>query len=202
MGLTKEDDLAGFINLHMIEGLRTVLQFKTGSFSFEELPEAFFDRPSFKPADLIQIYKEVVIGSEELPFLQKNISSAIQLTDVKNLSILPSGPLPPKPAEILGSNRMSFLLSFLKRRYDIIIIDTPPILPATDALLLASQIDGVVLLVKAGATDRKMVKKVVEQIKNSQANLIGIVLNQVNIEKEGYYKYYNKYYSKYYGENP
>ncbi len=202
MGLIKKEDLAGFISLHMIEGLRTALHLKTGTFSFERLPESYFDTPSFNPTDLAEVYNQVVIGEEELPFLQKKINTLIQDTGVENLSILPSGPLPPKPAEIIGSDRMSFLLSFFKRRYDMLIIDTPPILPATDALLLASQTDGVVLVTKANATDRRMVKKVVDQIRNAQANLIGIVLNQVDIKKEGYYKYYSKYYSKYYGENP
>jgi len=200
MGLIKEDDLEGFISLHMIEGLRAALLLKKGTFSFETLPETYFDNPSFDPTDLNEIYKQVVIGQEELPFLQKGINRLIQQTDADNLSILPSGPLPPKPAEILGSDRMSFLLSFLKKRYDMLVIDTPPVLPATDALLLAPQTDGVVLITKANATDRRMVKKVVDQIKHTQSNLIGIVLNQVNLKKEGYYRYYSKYYSKYYGK--
>ena len=201
MGLVKKDDLTGFITLHIIEGLRTALQLTDGRFSFEKLPESRFERPSFDPADLPRLYRQAVIGEEELPYLQKKINSTIVKTNVKNLFLLPSGPLPPKPAEILGSNRMSFLLSYLNRRFDILVMDTPPILPASDALLLAPQIDGVVLIVKAGQSNREMIKKAVEQIRTAQANLIGVVLNQVDVKKEGYYKYYHKYYSKYYGES-
>lgn len=201
MGLVKEDDLEGFITLHMIEGLRTGLQFKSGKFSFEKLVESHFERPSFNPADLRQVYKQVVIGEEELPFLLKKINTTIIKTKTKNLFLLPSGPHPPNPAELLGSNRMSFLLSFLNRRYDILVIDSPPVLATTDALLLAPQTDGIVLIVKAGQINRELVKKAIEQIRIAQANLIGVVLNQVDVKRGGYYKYYNKYYTKYYGES-
>lgn len=201
MGLVKKDDLAGFITLHIIEGLRTAMQLKAGRFSFEKLPESRFERPSFDPADLPLLYRQSVIGEEELPYLQKKINSTIVKTNVENLFLLPSGPLPPKPAELLGSNRMSFLIACLNRRFDILVLDTPPILPASDALLLAPQIDGVMLIVKAGQTNRKMVKKAVEQLRTAKANLIGVVLNQVDIKREGYYKDYHRYYSKYYGES-
>ena len=200
MGLVKEDVLTGFISLHMIEALRIALQFKSGEFSFEKLPESFFDRPSFEPADLPKLYRQVVMGEEELPYLQKKIYSAIAKTNTKGLFILPSGPRPPNPSELLDSEWMSFLLSFLKRRFDRLVIDTPPILPATDALLLSPQVDGVVMMIKAGNLNREMVKKAVDQISHAKANLIGVVLNQVDIEREGYYKYYHKYYSRYYGD--
>jgi len=201
MGLVKEDDLAGFITLHMIEGLRTCLQFKSGKFSFNKLVESFFERPSYNPADLSQLYRQTIIGEEELPFLQREISASILPTDTKNLSLLPSGHRPPNPAELLESNRMSFLVSYLNRRYDILIIDTPPVLATSDALVLAPQTDGTVLIIKSGFLNREMVKKAVDQIRIAQANLIGVVLNQVDIKRGGYYKYYRKYYSEYYGKS-
>lgn len=200
MGLAKEEDLAGFITLHMIEGLRTALQFKGGDFSFEKLPDSHFERPSYDPSDLPRLYKQVIIGEEDLPYLQKCINDSIMESEAENLYVLPSGSRPPNPAELLESNRMSFLLSYLTRRFDRVIIDTPPILPTSDALLLAPQADGVVLMVKAGQVNREMVKKAADQILNAKANLIGVVLNQVDTKREGYYKYYHKYYSKYYGE--
>jgi capsular exopolysaccharide synthesis family protein len=194
MGLIKEDDLKGYLTIHMIESLRTALQFKTGEFNFKELPGSDFDRSSFDPVDFRQLYKQVVIGQEELPYLQKEINSAILKTDTANLFLLPAGHLPPNPSEILGSERMSFLISNLKKRFDILIIDTSPILPASDALLLAPQTDGVVLMVKAGLVNREMIKKAVEQLRLAQANLLGVVLNEVDVKREGYYKYYHKYY--------
>jgi len=201
MGAVKGEDLAGFITLHMVEGLRTALQFKSGDFSFERLPESFFERPSFDPADLKQIYRQVIIGEEELPYIHGKVSAAVRNTGVEGLFILPSGPRPPNPAELLDSSRMSFLISYLKRRFDVLIIDTPPVLPASDALVLAPQTDGLVLMVRAGSVNRDLVRKAVEQIRHTKANLVGVVLNQVDVRREGYYKYYHKYYSGYYGES-
>lgn len=200
MGFSKEEDLAGLITLHMMEGLRTALQFRFGRFSFAELPESYFEGPSFDPADLPKLYKQVIIGEEELPYLQKKINAAITRTNVENLFVLPSGSRPPNPAELLESNRMSFLLYYVKRRFDRIILDSPPILPASDALLLAPRTDGVVLMVKAGHVNRTLIQKALEQLRVSQANVIGVVLNEVDTQKDGYYKYYHKYYSKYYGD--
>jgi Mrp family chromosome partitioning ATPase len=195
MGLVSEEVLSGFISHHMLEGLRIALQFKSGTFSFENLPESYFERGSFNPVDLPNLYSQAVIGEEKLPYLQNEINSSIVKTQVENLFLLPSGPRPPKPTELLGSERMSFLLSYLNRRFDILVIDSPPILLASDALLIAPQTDGVVLIVKAGQMKRELVKKCAEQLKNARANLIGIVLNQVDKE-ESYYKYYSDYYKK------
>ena len=198
MGLVRENQLAGYITLHMMEGLRIALQFKSGRFSFESLPESSFEQSSYDPADLPQLYHQAIIGEENLHFLQTNIADAIVPTATENLFLLPTGPRPPQPAEMLASDRMSFLLSYVKRRFDLVIIDSPPVLVTTDALLIAKQTDGVLLVVRAAYLKREAVKKTVDQIQRTQANLIGVALNQVDIDRESYYKY--KYYSKYYRE--
>ena len=199
-GLMKKEELTGPLTIHMMEGLRTALQFKKRAFSFKELPESDIDRTSFDPVDFSRLYRQLIIGEEEIPYLQKKINSAIVETSTANLSLLPGGKLPPNPSELLGSERMSFLISNLKKRFDVLVIDTPPILPASDSLLLAPQADGVVLMVKAGKMNREMVKKTIEQLHMGKANLLGLVLAQVDVKREGYYKYYHKYYSTYYGE--
>jgi Mrp family chromosome partitioning ATPase len=73
-------------------------------------------------------------------------------------------------------------------------------MPASDPLILSTYMDGVLLISRSGMMNRKMVIKTVEQLQGAQANIMGVVLNRVDIKKEGYYKYYHKYYSKYYGE--
>lgn len=201
MGLVKEEELTGFINLNMIECLRAMLKFKTGKFVFKNLPESYFDRPSFDPADLARLYRQAVVGEEELPYLQRKILSAIVKSNTPNLSILPTGLQPPNPTELLDSDRMPFLLSYLTRRFDRVVIDSPPILPASDALVIAPETDGVLLMIKAGHVNRAAIEKAVEQLRMAEANLIGVVLNQVNAKKDAYYKYHHKYYAKYYGNN-
>ncbi len=199
MGLVNEKDLNTALSIHMEEGLRIALNMKKGKFRFKDMPESDFEGPAFNPVDFSKLYKNLVVGKEDLPFLQENIRSAITRTDLETLSILPSGFQPPNPSELLGSRRMSFLISFLKNRFDVLVIDSPPLLPASDALLLSSHADGVVMVVKAGMMNWKPLKNVVNQLQNAQANLIGIALNQVDIKKESYYNYYDKYYSDYYG---
>ncbi len=200
-GLLSTEDLSGHLTMHMLEGLRTALQLSAGDFAFKELPEADFEQSSFDPVDFEQLYNQVVIGEEQFPYLQEKINSAILATDTPGLSLLPAGTLPPNPTEILGSERMLFLLSNLKKRFDLLIIDSPPILPASDALLMAPRADGVLLLVKSGQVNRSIINDCVEQLRSTKANIAGVVLNQVDMQKEGYYKYYHKYYTKYYGES-
>jgi len=149
-----------------------------------------------------------VNGEEKIPCLDEKIGSDILNIPINNsdnpdapskLFLLPSGRRPPNPHEILGSKGMSFLVSYLTKKFDVVVIDTPPLLPASDALLLAPQTDGVLLIVKAGMINRSLVRKAVDQLRMSKANLLGVVLNSMDSRKEGYYYYYNKkYYSKYY----
>ncbi len=198
MGLVKKEELTGFIVLHIIEAFRFGFQFKTGKIVFEKLSESDFESDPFSPGDLPKLYRQAMVGEEELNFLEKKITSTIVDINIENLSMLPSGLPPPNPAELLGSKRMSFLLSLLRRQFDILIIDTPPILPASDAMILAPHTDGILLVTKAGYFKRELIKKAVEQIKKTQANLIGVVLNQVDVKKARYYS--GKYYATYYGE--
>ncbi|MFO8165957.1 MAG: DUF4388 domain-containing protein [Thermodesulfobacteriota bacterium] len=200
MGFVKEDDLIGFLTIHMIEALQTALHFQSGEFSFKDFSESDFERAAFDPVDYKKIYKQVVVGEEKFPYLQEKINAAILPTETNNLFLLPVNYLPPNPSELLGSERMDFLISILKKRFDILIIDTPPILPTSDALLLSSHVDGVVVVVRSGYMNRKMVKKALGQIHMAKANLLGVVLSQVDLKRESYYKYYHKYYASYYGE--
>jgi polysaccharide biosynthesis transport protein len=200
MGLLTEQDLIGPLTIHMMEGLRSALELKSGNFYFKDLSPADYDRSSFDPIDIPALYSQVILGEENLPFLETKINSFIQKTDVDNLFLMPSGEIPPASSELLASARMSFLIAYLKKKFDMLIIDSSPVMAASDALILAAQMDGVLLINRSGMINRKMVAKTVEQVQNAQATIMGIVLNRVDIKKEGYYKYYHKYYSKYYGK--
>jgi non-specific protein-tyrosine kinase len=118
------------------------------------------------------------------------------------LSILPSGPLPPNPSEILGSHVMQELLKRLEEMADLVIIDAPPLLPVTDAAVISRHTDGAVLVVRHGYTRREQVSRAVESLRAVDARLLGSVLNRVPVkgpDAEGYgygYGYGHGYYQR------
>ncbi len=118
-----------------------------------------------------------------------------------NLKLLTSGPVPPNPAELLGSEQMRKLLEILRERFAHILIDSPPAISFTDASILATMVDGVVLVVHGGRSSRAVVRRAKQQLLDVGANIFGIVLNNVKIEPHDYYSgYYSAYYgSEYYG---
>lgn len=127
----------------------------------------------------------------------------IQRSQIENVDVLVSGPIPPNPAELLGSQRFLDVMDQLKERYDQIIVDSPPVAPVTDAVLMSSRIDGVVLVVRAHKTQRMVLGRTVEQLNAVEANVIGAVLNDFDVRRRGggQYYYYHRYYGAYYGED-
>ena len=126
-------------------------------------------------------------------------SELVTKTDIENLSVIPSGPIPPNPSELLGSQRMRKLVDELRQHYDRVIIDSSPITAVTDASVLCDVVDGVVFVVRSGRTVRDVVKNALDSLHMVKAKVLGAVLNGVNVGKEGYYYYQYNYY--YYGEN-
>ena len=123
---------------------------------------------------------------------QEKLDSAIKPTSISNLSVLNCGSTPPNPTELVGSKRMDETLAALKDRYDFILIDSPPVMPVSDAVVLSTMVDGVVLVVRANETKRQIVKAAVAQLGNGQGKILGVVLNRVdvrNAEYKDYYKY-------------
>jgi Mrp family chromosome partitioning ATPase len=95
---------------------------------------------------------------------------------------------------LLGSRRLRELLGLLTQHVDMVVIDSPPVLPVTDAAVLAQSVDGVLLVVDAGETRRGIAQHAVESLRQVGANVIGVVLNRVPTGKGGYYYYYQDYY--------
>ena len=131
-------------------------------------------------------------------YLTANVDvSAISFeTEVPNLSICPSGPIPPNPSELLASDRMKQLLEGLRRTFDFILIDTPPILPVADAIILGAMADGVIVCARTGALVREDAKFCRERLAYSELKTIGAVLNRYSAGKGGYqrkYRYYGVY---------
>ncbi|WP_245757826.1 CpsD/CapB family tyrosine-protein kinase [Alteribacillus iranensis] len=124
---------------------------------------------------------------------QSRFSEVIQETTVENLFILPSGPIPPNPAELLSAKKMEQLLLEAKQEFDVILFDTPPVLPVTDAQILAGQSDGCILVIRNGKTDKQAGMKAKELLEKADATMIGAILNERKIsQKQEYYYYYGK----------
>lgn len=130
------------------------------------------------------------IGLTTVLFKQKELMDVIQTSTVENLSILFAGPTPPNPAELLSSKQMGSLLEVIKGLYDVIIIDTPPILSVTDAQIIATQSDGVVMVVDSGKVKKGVVLKAKTSLDHVNAKLIGVVLNNINRKQSDSYTYY------------
>jgi len=112
------------------------------------------------------------------------------------LDFIPAGPTPPNPAELVGSRRMREMLEELRANYDFIILDSPPVLPVTDAVVLARQVDGVVQVVKGHDTPRELIRRARDQLLQVNAHLLGAVINNVDLGWGDLY-FYNRYYGYY-----
>lgn len=118
---------------------------------------------------------------------------AVASTDVPNLSVMLAGAIPPNPVELLGSEQMSELLGRLKQMYDVVILDSPPLIPVADPAVLASRCDGVILVVRAGKTDRRRLGDSAQILERVGGRLLGVVANFLRRGEEdldyGYYQY-------------
>jgi len=128
-------------------------------------------------------------------------AAAIQRDTVSGLRILTAGPVPPNPAELIGSEQMLRLLSILSPKFTHIVVDSPPVAAFTDGVLIAAMVDGVLLVVHSGKSSRKVVMRARKLLNDVGARIIGVVLNRADTSANGDY-HYNSYYSHYhYGVN-
>lgn len=119
-----------------------------------------------------------------------DLDKVIQKTEVEKLQVIPSGPLPPNPAELLSSVSMESCIKTLRDRYDFVILDCPPAVVVTDGAVLSSITDGTVLVVASGETPVDVARNAKENLEKVGTNILGVVLNKTNIKQEHYY-YYN-----------
>lgn len=155
--------------------------------------------------------KSVLIGrykiNKAIKGLTQYLSGVEQLddvrysTNVKNMDLILSGPVPPNPAELLNNEKFTKLLETARKEYDYVIIDTPPIGQVIDPAIVAQQTDGVIFLISQANISYKYAQKQIEQMRKSGCRILGAVLNKVDPEeKGGYYGgYYGKYSKKGYG---
>ncbi|HEX3022036.1 MAG TPA: CpsD/CapB family tyrosine-protein kinase [Lachnospiraceae bacterium] len=131
---------------------------------------------------------------------QEELANTIFETDVENMHIIFSGPIAPNPSELLGNQNFIDMIGQLREEYDYVIIDTPPLGSVIDSAIVAKVTDGAMIVIENGAISYHFAQNVKKQLEKSNCKILGVVLNKVNMEKNGYYgRYYGKYYGKYYG---
>jgi protein-tyrosine kinase len=130
------------------------------------------------------------VGLTNVLTKQTTLRSAIQSTDIDNLTVVTSGPIPPNPAELLASTYMQELLQEMYTQFDIVLFDTPPVLAVTDAQIMANLCDGSILVVHSGQTVVDAAQKSKELLNAAKGKLLGVVLNQRKPEEGNYYYYY------------
>ncbi len=132
-------------------------------------------------------------GVSRLVLGETDLESAVKSTEVPNLFVLPCGPHPPNPAELLQSDRFTALAKMLSEKFDRVIYDSPPILAVTDAAVLSRVVDGTIMVVRAGRTSRDAVIRSKRAMSTVNPNIVGVVLNDVNLKSPHYDSYYNYY---------
>lgn len=131
------------------------------------------------------------------PMHEGDILNLIQQHAGTGLYVLPSGPIPPNPAELIGSEQMRKLVTILEAHFTHVVIDSPPIASFTDSVLISAMVDGTLLVVQSGKTSMSVVKRTKQIIQDVGGKIFGVVLNNINVKSTEYY-YYHRYYSSYY----
>ncbi len=124
------------------------------------------------------------------------VKEVIQQTDIDSLWLMTSGSIPPNPSELVGSEKMRETLAELTTQFDVVILDSPPILPVTDGILLSTMVDGVVLVVNSSMTSKQHVRAACAKLAFARAKVFGVLLNQVDVNSQ-HYQYYRRYYGSY-----
>jgi capsular exopolysaccharide synthesis family protein len=145
-------------------------------------------------ADLFRVSKKH--GMSRYLSGQSELHTEIQQTGIPNMFVIPSGPIPPNPPELIGSARMNRALELLGRHFEHVVIDGPPLVPVTDALVVSTQVNGVILVVQAGKTPNDVIQKARNLLRSVDAKVLGVLVNNVKMDSSDVYYYsYSGYHS-------
>ncbi|HEU4933964.1 MAG TPA: CpsD/CapB family tyrosine-protein kinase, partial [Pyrinomonadaceae bacterium] len=131
---------------------------------------------------------------------EDDMLTMVRHDEESGLNVLTSGPIPPNPAELLGSDQMRRLMTVLQANYTHVVVDSPPVSSFTDGVLISSMVDGVLLVVHGGKSSRHIVRRSKQLLTDVGAKIFGVVLNNVNLQSHDYYYYQSYYGQKYYGK--
>jgi capsular exopolysaccharide synthesis family protein len=129
---------------------------------------------------------------------EDDMLAVVRADEESGLSVLTSGPIPPNPAELLGSDQMRRLIATLQANYTHVVVDSPPVSSFTDGVLISTMVDGVLLVVHGGKSSRHIVRRSKQLLSDVGAKIFGVVLNNVNLQSHDYYYYQSYYGQKYY----
>ncbi|NCS88869.1 MAG: polysaccharide biosynthesis tyrosine autokinase [Ignavibacteria bacterium] len=175
------------------EGKTTVSINLAGSFAQTNKRTLIVDCDLRKPR-MHNVFKQARFpGVIDYLFGQATLNEIIRKSELNNLDFITAGTIPPNPAEMLESDQMGQFINDMRERYDIVILDSPPIIAVTDSEILARKVDGTILVVSAEVTEIEMMEKSIDLLKNAHAPFIGTVLNNFSY-KSGYGSYYKYYY--------
>ena len=174
------------------EGKSTVAANLAKSFSEMNKKVLLIDADLRKPTIHKKLQLSNQVGLSDLIVQKLSPSEVIQKVE-DQFDVLTAGKIPPNPAELVGSEKMSQLLSYLKETYDYIMIDTPPVLSVTDPQLLALKADGTLMVIREGKARQKLILNAYKELKKLNINVIGSILNDCGQKMGGYSQYYYQY---------
>ncbi len=193
LGFVSRDQLKECLKCQTEKNLQELLLLKNPSFQFVELDEVKTE-PYIGEIAQEKDFFSGLASSNSSPLLKGIASRSIVETDTPGLFICPCGKIPPNPVELMGSKRMAELIKTLKEDFDLVIIDSSPVLGAAHTSLSPTLVDGVILVTRADITNRKTVLEAKRQLDLANTPILGVVLNGIDLKRHYYRYYYGHYY--------
>ena len=193
LGFVSPDKLKACLKSQIEESLQELLLLRQPSFQFIELDDVPTD-PYTKEIAQEKDFFRGLASNNSSPLLKNIASRSVIETDIPGLYISPCGKIPPNPVELMGSKRMTELIKTLREEFDLVIIDSSPVLGAAHTSLSPTLVDGVILVARSDTTNRKTVLEAKRQLELANTPILGVVLNGIDLKRHYYRYYYGHYY--------
>jgi Mrp family chromosome partitioning ATPase len=193
LGFVSREEIKKVIKALIEESLRRLFLLENPRFQIRNLDGSQIEEYAEQVAREQRFFK-TFIELNTAPFFNRVISAAVKKTPIQNLYVCPCGKLPPNPVEVMGSRRMEEFLKIATGSFDVVVLDSSPVLGAAHVSLSPSLVDGVLLVVRAGKTDKKVVLEAKKQLEMANSRLLGVVLNAM--DRRVHYRRYYPYYAR------